>query len=225
MVLPSFNQAYFENAGMSASVSKITFELPNEFTFEFPAKSADFAGIHVNSYVNWFNGTSGKLSDVGSVDSCVYRFTIQQGYYYRDSPYMSGDFLIYRVDLTEFGGETLSDDEIAALGYIYVYSLPSGARSVTGDRYERYTFYFLPSSELPEGLQYDFSNEIITPSFSDGPMNWLYDFGVSVFNFFPRVEDMMNTEIMGSSFVWLLTQGFLVYCGWVVIKFAIGIIT
>ena len=224
MAFVSFEQAYFDEAGIHSSVSDVTFALPDQFTFEFPASFVEFSGTHVDSYAFWMDGTKGTLSDVGSVTSRTYQFSVQAGYYYRDSPYMTGEFRIYRVDIKEFGDEVLPDSQVEDLGYIYVYSMPTGSRSIDGSRRERYTFYFLPASELPPGLSYDYTNEVITPSYPDGIMNWFYDFGNSVYNFFPRLEDVLNVNILGSSFIWLLTQGFFVYCGWVVIKFVVDFV-
>lgn len=57
------------------------------------------------------------------------------------------------------------------------------------------------------------------------PKNWLYDFGNTVYSFFPSISDFLNTQIIGQSFSWVLTQGLLVYCGWVVVKFIAGVVT
>ena len=215
MVVPSYNQAYFDYAFITTDAPA---DLASEFTFEFPSHGR-MDDVSANGTAGWLDGSVANIDDIGKVVSRTYQFTLVADYYYIP-PKSSTKYPIYHVVITEYGGETLQEAQVEALGYEYVYV---ETFTPMGDR--RFWFHFLPAADLPDGLQYDFSNEIVGPSFSNGLMNWLYDFGLSVYNFFPKVDDMLKTEIMGSSFAWVLTQGFLVYCGWVVIKFVIGVVT
>ena len=214
-VFPSYSSAYFETLYIETSPGN----LPDSFTIEFPKN--DFA-----------NSAGGKLLDgqfISSSDGAdysvpyrVYDFELVEGYYY--NPYRPGEsggrVSIYRVTLSSYEGVSVSSDELSALGYEYVYVSRANTGAVF---YSEFDFTFIPRVDLPAGLDYDFSNNYVG-EFQDGIMNWLYNFGSDVYTFFPSVSDLLQTQILGQSFSWLLIQGFLVYCGYVVVKFVVGIV-
>lgn len=48
-------------------------------------------------------------------------------------------------------------------------------------------------------------------------------FGNEIYQFFPSVGSLMSLNISGYTFVDLLTSGFLIYCGFVIVKFIVGL--
>lgn len=215
-VLPSYNSAYFENLYIETSPG----DLPDSFTIEFP--KYDFADSAGGKLLDGQFISSHDASDY-TVPYRVYDFELVEGYYY--NPYRPGEgdgrVSIYRVTLSSYEGVSVSSEELSALGYEYVYVSRS---NVGGIFYSEFDFAFIPRVDLPPGLDYTFTNDSVGWGTS-GIMNWLYQFGSDVYSFFPSVADLLNTQILGQSFSWLLTQGFLVYCGYVVVKFIVGIAT
>ena len=214
-VFPSYNSAYFETLYIETSPGN----LPDSFTIEFPKD--DFANSAGGKLLD---GQFISLSDSAdySVPYRVYDFERVEGYYY--NPYRPGEsggrVSIYRVTLSSYEGVSVSSDELSALGYEYVYVSRSNVGSLF---YSEFDFTFIPRADLPPGLDYDFSNNSVG-EFQPGIMNWLYNFGSDVYTFFPSVSDLLQTQILGQSFSWLLIQGFLVYCGYVVVKFIVGVV-
>lgn len=214
-VFPSYNSAYFDTLYIETSPGN----LPDSFVIEFPKNDyADSAGgILLDGQVF----SSSDSSDY-SVPYRVYDFERVEGYYY--NPYRPGESggraSIYRVTLSSYEGVSVSSDELSVLGYEYVYVSRANIGAVFHSEFD---FNFIPRAGLPPGLDYDFSNNTVG-EFPDGIMNWLYNFGSDVYAFFPSVSDLLQTQILGQSFSWLLIQGFLVYCGYVVVKFIVGIV-
>ena len=214
MVLPSYQSAYFSFLSLDTGPG----DLESSFQVNFPNNSlSDYARTVGGTLLSGESFTAVDANDM-SVPYRVYQFSLVDGYYY-DIPNSGHDSKIYKVELVSFSGDSVSSAELEALGYEYVYvSFAKVGTIFESDFY----FDFIPRSDLPEGLDYNFSNDYVGWGTS-GILNWLYQFGSDVYTFFPSVSDLLNTQILGQSFSWLLVQGFLVYCGYVIIKFLVGI--
>ena len=199
MLVVSFSDCYFYSA--SYYTSAYEYVLPNSFSASFPSNLS--SGGAVDIYVANF-----MSSDQSTVRTYDFSYAMTFG----DTP-------IYLCEITHFGDEPIPADvlELSA-HYIYV-----SVEYTYGAAYESMvTFTFLDRNGLPPGLDYDFENSILGSANQFHLMNWLYDFGNTVYSFFPSISDFLNTQIIGQSFSWILTQGLLVYCGWVVVKFIVG---
>ena len=214
-VLPTYESAYFEELYVDMAPGN----LPDSFTIEFPKN--DFADSAGGSLLDGQFISSDHADDY-SVPYRVYDFERVEGYYY--NPYNPGESggksWIYRVTLSSYEGVSVSSDELSALGYEYVHCSHAEIDPVF---FSEFSFTFIPRTGLPPGLDYDFSNNSVG-EFEPGILNWLYNFGLDVYSFFPSVSNLFETEILGQRFSWYLTQGFLVYCGYVVLKFIVGIV-
>lgn len=215
MVLPSYPSAYFSYLSVETAAGDLESSFQVNFPNNSPSDYARFVGGDLLSGERY----SHTDADGMSVPYRVYQFSLVDGYYY-DIPNSGYDSKIYKVELVSFSGNSVSSVELEALGYEYVYV--SYANLGTLPKSDFY-FYFIPRSELPEGLEYDFPIDSVEWGIS-GIFNWLYQFGMDVYTFFPSVSDFLNTQILGQSFSWLLIQGFLVYCGYVIVKFVVGIV-
>lgn len=125
---------------------------------------------------------------------------------------------VYRVDINIYDDYPLSQDEMTSIGYSYVYAWSNGILSQWS-----YTITYIPPNNLPPGLTYpDFVRPpVITEN--DG-IFFLYSLGEAVYSFFPSISVFSEINISGYTFISLLTSSFLVYAGFVVVKFVIGII-
>lgn len=215
-VLPTYESAYFETLYTKAPPG----DLRDSFTIEFPKN--DFTDSAGGRLLDGHFISSDQSYDY-SVPYRVYDFQRVEGYYY--NPYNPGESggkaWIYRVTLSSYEGVSVSSDELSALGYEYVFVDFAKIGYVF---FSEFDFTFIPRVDLPPGLDYDFSNNFVG-EFEPGILNWLYDFGLDIYSFFPSVSNLLEIEILGQRLSWYFTQGFLVYCGYVVVKFIAGIVT
>ena len=214
MILPSYQSAYVSTLSIETAAG----DIESSFEVNFPNNSSSDYARQVGGVLLSGEGFSSVDANDMTVPYRVYQFSRVQDFYY-DVPGTGFDAPIYKVVLVSFSGNAVTPDQLDALGYEYVYL----SHSNVGSLFEsHFTFTFIPRSDLPPGLDYDFSNDFVG-EFQSGIMNWLYQFGSDVYTFFPSVSDLLETQILGQSFSWLLIQGFLVYCGYVVVKFIVGI--
>lgn len=214
MLLLSYDNAYFSSAYFQSDSIDDTqkFDFQDSFTMEFPASSGS-SGSPSFTYQN----TSLKPFYGDSSYSRVYSFEKTE-YFYRYGLFGSIQRPIYKVVLQSYNGRT--DISVPEVGYSYVYIESDFWEDVGSVGYVPYNIYFLSENQLPSGLSYDG----FSPSFSpDSGLLFLYQFGNEVYQFFPSVGSLMSLNISGYTFVDLLTSGFLVYCGFVIVKFIVGL--
>ncbi len=94
------------------------------------------------------------------------------------------------------------------------YVPPDGTLSAMGD------CYYLDSTSLPDGLDYDRIFEQPLPGGTD--VIWLYNFGNALASMGDSINGILNFEVGGYNFFYLiLGSGFFLYMGWCIIKWFI----
>ena len=214
MLLLTYDNAYFSSAYFQSETIDGTddFNFQDSFTMEFPASSGSSGSpsfTYQNTSLTPFYGDSSY--------SRVYSFEKTE-YFYRYGLFGSIQRPIYKVVLQSYNGR--NDISVPEGGYAYVYIERDFWEDVGSVGYVPYNIYFLSENQLPNGLSY----EGFSPSYSpDSGLLFLYQFGSEVYQFFPSVGSLMSLNISGYTFVDLLTSGFLVYCGFVIVKFVVGL--
>lgn len=111
----------------------------------------------------------------------------------------------------------LDDGSFSSQAYLYhVFGGPgpdSGIADLVRQDYNTPAFFIVDTQFQPSSFD-----------FPDGPLNFLYSFGVYLSKASNVVNDVLNFNVGDYSFLYVLCgSGFLVYCGWVVIKWLVGL--
>ena len=212
MISITYEAAYFSEAYFQSPNGSSEFEFQSEFTIEFPVSSGVASSSPSFTYQN---ASLTPLYGDGSI-SRVYTFT-DTGKVYSYGLFGSVKRKVYKVVISEYNGEECN---VVNGDCAYVYIQSDWWEDFTSVGYVPYNIIYLNQSQLPDGLEYISSGLHVS---SDNPITFLYDFGNSVYRFFPSLGSVMSINIDGNDFVYLLTSGFLVYCGIVIVKFILPI--
>lgn len=127
--------------------------------------------------------------------------------YYWATPYSVSGSIVYGTS------------EYSSYSVLYVMEVTSGELSPT-------LYWYVPSrAQISNGpfvwqrTSFDFS----PPTDVDGPLGFLYNLGLHIVDGVQSVSSMLSVGVGNFNFFYLLLDGFLVYMGFVVVKFLIGI--
>ena len=202
-----FQVAYFQEAEFRSDQAGDKLEDLNSFTMSFPSDANDVL-VGGDFYYR-----SGEITQVFSGDPSVSRVYLFEKTAF-DYKWLTTLIPIYKCSVKSYGGAQV----VGIDTYTYVYFW-QGIGFFGNYPYE---IRFLPASDLPAGLEYDFSEPML---FSDNaPLLFLYGLGNQVYSFFPSISSIMDLGVNGMSFFWLLTSGFVVYCAFAFGKWAFNII-
>ncbi len=204
----SFQSAYFQEAEFRSDQVDFAWQDLSYFVMTFPSGDED---IFVSDDVSY--RSSAITSAFGSSPQVVRVYSFTKTEYLHYWGMVANP--IYRVDLISYDGS--SDISIDSYSYVWLW------QGIGFFGNYRYTWNFINSGELPPGLTYDFSDPFLF--IDESPIMFLYGFGNQVYSFFPSIYDILWSDVLGNSFFWLLTSGFMVYCGYVITKWIIGIVT
>ena len=216
MVTLTFESAYFSSAYFECETFNSTddFDFQDYFVMEFPGGSSSASASPDFSYQN--SSLTPFLGDSGVSRS--YSFTKTE-YVYRYGLFNNITRPIYSVKILSYNGD--SSVSVNGGDYIYVYIQSNFWDDLTSMGYVPWDIVFLSENQLPEGLSYDGNSPYF--GYDNNGLNFLYDFGSNVYTFFPSIGSLLNINLNGNTFVTLLTSGFLVYCGFVIVKFFLPI--
>ena len=198
MFIPSFSDAYFNSAAYYTSAYE--YELPISIDLTFPLNS---------STGDWFNIYSADFMNGDQNTQRTYNFSYQSTY---------GEQIIYKCTITSYDGDAL-DPELVESGTFFTYV---SVEYIYGGAYESVVdIRFIERSNLPGDLDYDF----LPSDNSDlGIIYTIYSLGSDVVNFFPKLDQIFGVNVAGYSFFDLLISGFSIYCGFVIVKWVVGIV-
>lgn len=202
VVLPTYDIAYFNTAYYY--ISEYQYEPPEDFIYTLP--------------INYEEGAesiySGGTFSLGEA-------SVERSYHATFVRRIDDISSIYKFVLLSYDGQSFNEQVVLdSLGYAYArVEINHSDTSIS-----RIYMYFIPESELPYGLTYDFNNK--KPVISDlGLIYQLYNLGLNVSKFFPSMTDLLNHALPGeNSLVIFLTSGFLVYVSLAALKWFKGVV-
>lgn len=176
-------------------------------------------------------------SDRGEVFQFIYGF-VESEHYALDgaNEYFNKKFfsnVMYHVASDLIVGEIVVK-AVKADFYNYYYPVADSYKtfgSVTGTSSRYYNIFstaigyfisYLPSEFIP--TNYVAPSSLIAPFDTSSSLSFLYTFGEFLSNTASDFEDILNLQV-GSTNLWVLLfgSGFLIYAGWVIIKFVIPV--